>query len=436
MWQKSAICYKKQFANLACIVMTLWLLTVSSFAYAGDVESIAVVIDSRQESVLADPVKHRMRASVETIADSLLAGKDIAEVERHRRDYEAIIADVFDRILAGYTVQSVKIDCGVETMITVTVKPWGDTIRTVRVETDFAGLSPHVADFIKSHMADYERTISNILVGLSTDSIDWAQLIAKRTVNEQLADDLPEFKVGFDVEGGQDTLVRLTFLPQGAVVKNVSVDLSSSTIPHLVLWEIRPKLEKAANDLVGLPVDYVARHSAFLCEKTVEEMERRYPFIRRCGIVIRPAIDVAANTGIRLQVETTRYRVNLEGYLEMGKEEDNASFKLHSGYFMTPRQETFLDITFATGDMRWEFLPGWSYHANDRTWLGIKYNINQGEEWLFLEEKPNERWRLRGEFCPTSGETEIGIRYRLHDFFSLEYVIAEDDKWLRLIGNL
>lgn len=433
---KCIACYQKQLAKLSCIAMTLWLLTAVAFASAGEIESVAVAVDSQQESILAESVKHRMKASAETIADSLLVGKRIAEVSQHQHEYEAIIADVFDRILAGYTVQSVKLDCNEQTQVTVMVKPWGDTIRSVRVETDFAGLSPHVTDFIKSHMADYERTIENILVGLSTDSIDWAQVIAKRTVNEQLADDLPEFKVGFDVEGGQDTLVRLTFLPQGAVVKSVSVDLSSSTIPHLILWELRPKLENAANDLVGIPVDYVARHSAFLCEKTAEELKAKYPFIQKHGIVITPTINVGTNTVIQLQVETTKYRINMEGYLEMGKKEDNASFKLHTGYFMTPRQETFLDITFAAGDMRWEFLPAWSYHANERTWLGIKYNINQGEEWLFLEEKPNGRWRLRGELCPTSGETEIGIRYRLHDFFSLEYVIAEDDKWLRLIGNL
>lgn len=416
-----------------CVMMLAFSAVASA---ADDVEATSVTIQTDTMTTLAAPIEHRMKAGAETIADSLLVGKSAAEVERHKKDYEAIITDVFDRILTGYTVESVAIDSGTETCVAIKVKPWGDTIRSVRVETDFAGLSPHVMPFIKRHMADYERVIANILVGLSTDSIDWAQVIAKRSVNELLADDLPEFKVGFDVEGGQDAIVHLTFLPQGAVVKTVSVDLASSSIPHLVLWELRPKLENVASDLVGLPVDYVARHQDFLCEEAVRELEMKYPFIKRHGIVITPTITVGADTTIKLKVETTKYRINLEGYLEMGKKEDNASFKLHSGYFMTPHQETFLDIEFSAGDVRWEFLPGWSYHANDKTWLGLKYNINQSEEWLFLEEGLGTRWRLRGEFCPRSGETEIGLRYRLHDFFSLEYVVAEDDKWLRLIGNL
>lgn len=436
MGRAVAFCYKKQAVIIGCVLMMLGMM-LPAVAWAADtVESIEVSIEMPGDAILAEPVEHRMKASVATIADSLLIGKQVAEMAAQRDGYEAIVKDVLDRILTGYTVNQVRIEPGEVTRITVAVKPWGNTIRSVRVETDFAGVSAHVATYLKEHMADYERTIANILVGLSTDSVDWAQAIAKRSVNEQLADDLPEFKVGFDVEGGQDTVVKLTFLPQGAVVKTVSVDLSSMTIPHLVLWELRPKLEYAVSDLVGLPVDYVARQQDFLCEAAKRELEERYPFIRRHGIVITPTMTVGSNTDIKLQVETTRYRMQLEGYLEMGKQEDNASFKLHSGYFMTPRQETFLDIAFSTGDVRWEFLPGWSYYANDKTWLGLKYNINESQEWLFVEETLGQRWRLRGEICPSSGDTEIGLRYRLHELFSVEYVIREDDKWIRLIGNL
>lgn len=431
-----AFYYKKQAVIISCVLMLLSVM-IPSVAWAADtVESIEVSIETQGDATLAEPVEHRMQASVATIADSLLIGKRVAELDAQRDGYEAIVSDVLGRILTGYTVNRVTIEAGEVTRIVAEVKPWGNTIRTVRVETDFAGVSAHVESYLKKHMADYERTIANILVGLSTDAIDWAQAIAKRSVNEQLADDLPEFKVGFDVDGGQDTVVKLTFLPQGAVVKTVSVDLSSMTIPHLVLWELRPRLEYAVSDLVGLPVDYVARQQDFLCEAAKSELEQRYPFIRRHGIVITPTMNVGTNTEIKLQVETTRYRMQLEGYLEMGKKEDNASFKLHSGYFMTPRQEAFLDIAFSAGDVRWEFLPGWSYYANDKTWLGLKYNINESQEWLFVEETLGKRWRLRGEICPSSGDTEIGLRYRLHELFSVEYVVREDDKWIRLIGNL
>ncbi|MBO5244761.1 MAG: hypothetical protein J6B02_01535 [Selenomonadales bacterium] len=419
-----------------CMAMAVCLSLQPMAEASPAVERIEAVIAADGEVQLADPVVRRMQASVITVGDSLLMGKDVSAIEAHRAEYEGIIRDVFDRILVGYSVETASLRAGETTCITVRVSPWGDTIRSVRVETDFAGLSPSVADFVRSHVGSYEKTIESILLGLSVDSIDWATSVAKRTVNEQMAEDLPEFKAGFEVTGGRDTVIRLTFLPQGDIVKTVAVDLESTTIPHLVLWELRPKLETIAGDLVGLPVSYVARHQQFLCEEAVREVERKYPFIKKHGIVIVPTMNVGTKTDINLRVETTKYRIALESYLEMDKDDNNAKFKLHAGRYINARQEAFLDVEFSPGDIRWEFLPGWSYHANEKTWLGIKYNLNRGDEWLFLEEAVGKRWKLRAELCPRSGESEIGLRYRLYDLFSLEYVIREGDKWIRLIGNL
>ncbi len=44
-------------------------------------------------------------------------------------------------------------------------------------------------------------------------------------------------------------------------------------------------------------------------------------------------------------------------------------------------------------------------------------------------------WLLRYEYRWTDQRGEGALRYRLHDFLSVEYVIDNKDKWLRLIGN-
>ena len=425
-----AVCFGFQIAMFLC------LGTAPSVCGAAAVERIEAIVVTDERTQLADPVVRRMEASVETIGDSLLLGKEITDLTAKKSAYEDVIRDVFDRILVGYSVETVLLRPQTDATVTVCVKPWGDTIRSVQVETSFAGISPPVSTFLKEHAGDYEDIIENILLGLSVDSLDWASGVAKRVVNEQLAEELPEFKAGFEVVGGQDVTVRLTFAPQGEIVKTVAVDLQSETIPHLVLWELRPKLETVASDLVGLPVDYVLRHQQFLCDEAVKEAEKKYPFIKKHGITIVPTMKVGADTKIDLAVETNKYRFALEGYLEMGKKENSSQFKLHAGRYTDARQEVFLDVEFSPGNIRWGFLPGWSYHANEKTWLGIKYNLNESEEWLFLEEALADRWKLRAELCPKSGDFEAGLRYRLYDFFSLEYVIREDDKWLRLIGNL
>lgn len=436
MMAKTAVCYLRTIWLGLFVAMFLCFVTGPSICDAAAVEKIEAVVVTDDSVQLATPIVRRMEASITTVGDSLLLGKDIGELAKEKAAYEDIIRDVFDRILVGYSVETVTLRPNTDCAVIVRVKPWGDTIRSVKVETNFTGLSPSVETFLKERASDYENIIENVLLGLSVDSLDWASGVAKRIVNEQLAEELPEFKAGFEVIGGQDVVLRLTFLPQGEIVKTVAVDLRSETIPHLALWELRPKLETVASDLVGLPVQYVLRHQQFLCDEAVKKAEEKYPFIKKHGITIVPTMKVGTDTKIDLSVETNKYRFALESYLEMGKKENSSQFKLHAGRYTDARQEVFLDVEFSPGNIKWGFLPGWSYHANEKTWLGIKYNLNESEEWLFLEEALAARWKLRAELCPKSGDFEAGLRYRLHDFFSLEYVIREDDKWLRLIGNL
>lgn len=435
MAEKADSCLKAIYLRFALAILLCFCAVPGAYA-ADTVEQIEAIVVTDDNTQLAEPVVRRIEASVATVGDSLLLGKEVTDVALQKTAYEDIIRDVFDRILVGYSVETVTLLPQTGTTVTVRVKPWGDTIRSVQVETSFTGISPPAAAFLKEHAGNYEDIIENVLLGLSVDSLDWASGVARRVVNERLAEELPEFKAGFEVVGGQDVVVRLTFLPQGEIVKTVAVDLRSTTIPHLVLWELRPKLETVAGDLVGLPVDYVLRHQQFLCDEAVKEAENKYPFIKKHGITIVPTMKVGTETKIDLLVETNKYRFALESYLEMGKKENSSQFKFHAGKYINPRQEAFLDVAFSPGDIKWEFLPGWSYHANEKTWLGIKYNLSEGDEWLFLEEALAKRWKLRAELCPKSGDFEVGLRYRLYDFFSLEYVIREDDKWLRLIGNL
>ena len=44
------------------------------------------------------------------------------------------------------------------------------------------------------------------------------------------------------------------------------------------------------------------------------------------------------------------------------------------------------------------------------------------------------RWQLRYEYRWADELGEAALRYRMHDFLSLEYVVDRHDNWLRLIG--
>ena len=46
------------------------------------------------------------------------------------------------------------------------------------------------------------------------------------------------------------------------------------------------------------------------------------------------------------------------------------------------------------------------------------------------------KWRLRAEHFSGDDRNEYGVRYRIHEFLSAEYVYGGDEFYLRLIGNL
>ena len=47
-----------------------------------------------------------------------------------------------------------------------------------------------------------------------------------------------------------------------------------------------------------------------------------------------------------------------------------------------------------------------------------------GENVYRLEQDITPKWRLRAEYFSGSDTTEIGVRYRIHEFLSAEYVYS------------
>ncbi|MBQ2134691.1 MAG: hypothetical protein II203_03175 [Phascolarctobacterium sp.] len=48
----------------------------------------------------------------------------------------------------------------------------------------------------------------------------------------------------------------------------------------------------------------------------------------------------------------------------------------------------------------------------------------------------NPKWKLRAEHFANKNRNEYGVRYRIHEFLSAEYVYGGDEFYLRIIGNL
>jgi hypothetical protein len=413
-------------STLLCFIM------LSGVVYASDevVERVHVTIVSRQ--MPPPKIAKRMTASVGTVGEQMLAGRNTNEVLDNQASYEKLIKEIFDRVLVGYSVQSVKLSPGFNTAITIEIAPWGDVVQEVAIEYDFGNLSPEIVNLIKKDMGNIEGKINDVLIGLPIDAVDWAGGLSKVATRELLAEQLPEYRANMDVVPGGRTVVRLSLSPLGTTVQDVHVSLRSQTIPNIVLAAVRPTMNETSKILIGLPVAFVERHRDYFIDKLIMEQ----PLTKKYGITTTPLLNVAADTEIALKVETDKYKISLEAYLDMGHNEDNTSARLHAGKVMSKRDELFVEVNFIPSTVSWQVVPGWGHAIGSSTVAGIKYNASSSQNIFWLNQEVSRNWSMRLERTPKNGYNEFGIRYKLHDFLSAEYIITKDDQWLRLVGNL
>ncbi|MPM77954.1 hypothetical protein SDC9_124964 [bioreactor metagenome] len=383
-----------------------------------------------------DRIAKRMAASVNTVGEHVLIGRKAAEVAASQGSYERIVKEVFDRILVGYTVETVTIKPGVETDVVLELAPWGEVVREVDLEVDYGSNSPELVTLIKSDMGDVEDRVNNVLIGLPVDAVDWAGGVSKTIIQEIMAEQLPEFRTNFEVESGVRTVVKLSLVPAGATIQDVHVSLVSHTIPNVMLSGIETVFDDSAKSLAGLPVAFVERHRDYFTEK-FRVAASRHHMARNYGLTLVPSITPGTDTLVNVRAETTKYNIWLEGYLDVGRNEhDNTSARLHAGKYISSRDEAYVEVNFFPSSVSWKFMPGWTHRIGSDTFVGVKYNSSDNEAVLTLNQTIAPNWSLRAERRTIAGINEVGLRYRMHDHLSAEYIFTDEESWLRLVGHL
>lgn len=425
--------------RIICYLLLAWFLLIPRMASAADevINKIAVSITTT-DNVPAPPerIAKRMAASVSTVGEHVLIGHAVSDIAENKASYERVVREVFDRILVGYSVQDVDITPGPVTHITLEIIPWGDVVRDVALEVDYGGVSPEIKTLIKNDLGNMEEKVKNVLIGLPIDAVDWAGGVSKAVIRDILSSQLPEFNSNFDIVSGSQTTVKLSLAPFGPTVQDVHISLRSHTIPNLLLIQARPAMDVAAKSLNGLPVAFIERHRDYFTAK-LTAIAAEHPVARQYGLTLTPYIYAGADTEIAVEAETTKYKIKLEGYLDVGRSaHDNTSAKLHVGKFVGKQDEGFMEINFAPSSVTWEFLPGWSHLISNHTAIGAKYSLSAKQDILFLNKDFGRNWSLRWERTPASGYNEFGLRYKIQDFLSAEYVFTNNDRWLRLVANL
>ena len=409
------------------------LVTAAVPAWAEPVDSVQVRITDNgcTSGVLLD----RMSRSMQVVAEQLFLDKDSVNINGARGDYERLLAEVGDRVLTGYRMESVSVSAGSVTAIDMRVAPWSAAVDDVFVDLQFSGVEPGTAEFLKERLPQLQNRIENIIKGSSVDASDWAGGILRRLVRGEVEEKLPEFKAAVDVVREDDrTVVQVVIYPVGQLVQNVDYSMASESIPNLLLLDLKQRYAQKADALRGLPVEYVKRHQVELENLLLTDLQNEKS-VKLHNLAPSVKLVPGGTLGVEINMGSDKYKIWFEGYGDIGRDEDNISGRAHFGKFISARDEIFGEVGVTLDDVDWDFSAGYARHWGKATLSYMRRSPN-AENVFRGEYDFTSKWRLRTEYFSDTDTTEIAVRYRIHEFLSAEYVYSNDKPYFRIVGNL
>lgn len=385
-------------------------------------------------------VRARMEESVRTIAGQLLEGQPVDELLFEKAQQEQLIREVFDKVLVGYTVRQVTIIPAAETKVRVELLPWSEVIGQVQVETSIEGMPPRIEKLVRQDLQGVADVFRDALTGLPVAASDWTNGVIKHQLNAYMDEHLPEFRADFELDPEAVTKVSVVIYPRLPVVRTVDLSMRSDTIPNFYLLAHRERMQGMGGELAGVPVAFVKRHEAELSRQLAQELDGQ-PDFRAFRMKTRAVIHAAEHLAIMTRSDTERYRLRLTGWLDIGRkktsrqeEDQNLVFRLHAGRMISCLDELFLQADFMPQSVDWNGAAGYERRIGSRLHAQMRYDFETQRFVLAASQQLAPRWLLRHEYRLKEENGETALRYKLHDFLSLEYLIDRDQSWLRLIG--
>ena len=419
--------------------MILTLAAMTSFlplqqAFSMPIEQVYVQVVDVTGGTSA-PLINKMSTSMQLVAQQLLLERDTEVILPSQQEYATLLSDIADRVLTGYYLQSTELTIDKNAELVLKVRPWNESIRNVEVDLQFSGIEAQTSELLESKLPTLKQQLNDTIRGASIDASDWADGVLRKMVREQVEEALPEFKVAVDLLNEADkTVVQVIVYPVGQLVRNVDYSMRSEAIPNILLMKLKYKYADECNKLRGLPVSYVERQRQEIEDFLLAKLSREPEIVKN---KLQPRVNITPDTDMTVEflIDSDKYKIWFEGYGDIGRGEENLSGKAHFGKFISPKEEFFGEVEVVLDDVDWNFGVGYTRYWGKSGWSYIR-RVPDGENNYKLEYYLDPKWRLRAEHFANSNRNEYGVRYRIHEFLSAEYVYGGDEFYLRIIGNL
>ena len=403
-------------------------------AFSAPIEGVAVqIVDTGGGT--SKVLLEKMSSSMQVVANQLFIDKDAVAVADAAADYKRLLAEIGDRVFTGYEIVDVQLEAAPQMQITLLARPWSATISQPVIDLQFSGVEPETAAILAKRMPALRQQLETAISGASVDAGDWAGGVLRRMVRQEVEQALPEFRAAVDVlQEGERTLVQVVIYPVGQLVTNIKYELRSEAIPNILLMELKYKYAEECDKLRGLPVEYIKHHRREI-EQILTQKLLAEPAVREFDLQPEVKLEPATNMAVSIMINSDKYKVWFEGYGDVGRDKNNLSGKAHIGKFVSPQDEIFGEAEVILDHVDWQFGAGYSRYWGKSMWSYTR-RMPMGYNDYRLEYFLSPKWRLRAEHFSGEDRNEFGVRYRIHEFLSAEYVYGGKEFYMRIIGNL
>jgi hypothetical protein len=382
---------------------------------------------------LPEVVAQRLREALAAVAEKALQGQEVEVVARLRPEVEKVVAEVFDRVLAGYETTGVTIVPGETTAVRLSVQPVGPVIREVYTRLDVEGIDPALQTLFQEAVRALDQTGRDLLGGLPVRAFAWARFALEPLLEQELRQRLPGFKAEVRLDVGEVTIVAARVSPEGERVRRTEVRLTSDTIPAVALRQVSEELDGRAALMLGLPVAFLQAHRASL----QQELERRVsevPAFARWGLKTRTRLSPDTTTVVEVGVESTAWRLRLEGVVNVGGEAPGPELRLLGGWSAGPGQLLLGSRLLLTG-LQTTAQLGVGVPVGWEGQLSYLWNLTGGQT-LRLQQRLSafQRWGLERELSGDSWQVWYGVA--ASEYLTVDLVAGRGTMWLSLVGNL
>ena len=422
------------------IFTALFICAGLSCSWAAPITHVQVHVSSVQEAV-PPLVQKRIAASIQTVGNHVLLNQDSSEVNENKESYKRVMYDIVNRVLIGYTVDDIQIVGSSDAAVYVKIRPWGQTIQSVQVSVDYGALPALGKTLANADTANISAYAENLLVGLPTDALEWANGAVQHVLEDELETRLPEFYPHIVIEPGKTAVVHVYFLPKLPVVRNVRVAVHADNLPKVIFLSTRKNLEQYYAGLEGLPVAFVRRHQADMQQQLIRNLAEQW-VIKEYKLHVTPQVEIGENTKITLYSQTDFYDIQAGMYLDVGRKnggrshDDDTVLRALVGRKIGPHHEVYTGVEWMPGSVSWNVMPGYFYRFGRDTRIGLHHETKNDSNHWWIRQPLGADWQLRIDRDMTHHENEVGLMYRFHDYIGLEYIISDHDHWLRIVGYL